>query len=44
MIYKTTFSHEDFILILDVLKKAEEQGLVTWDACKMVCENTQIEY
>lgn len=44
MIYKTTLSHEDFVLILDTLKKTEEQGLISWDATQVICENTTIVY
>lgn len=44
MTYTTTLSHEDFVLILDVLKKAEESGLVNWEPTEMICENTKIQY
>lgn len=44
MTYHTTLSHEDFILLLDTLKKAEESGIINWDGAQFVCENTQISY
>lgn len=44
MIYTTSLSHEDFILILDILKKSEEQGVINWSATDLICENTKITY
>ena len=42
--YHTTLSHEDIILILDTLKKAEENGTINWDATQLICENTKVTF
>lgn len=41
--YKITLEHDDFVLLLDVLKKAQRESLTTWDAAGFVCENTKVE-
>lgn len=42
MSYQISLENDDFVLLLDVLKKAQEEGLVLWSAAYMVCEHTQI--
>lgn len=42
MKYNISLSHEDFILLIDALKKCQEAGLIAWSAAGMVCENTKI--
>lgn len=44
MTYNVSLSHEDFVLVLDVLRKCEESGLVNWSATDLICENTTIKY
>lgn len=44
MTYKTELSHDDFVLLLDTLRKAQEEGLISWRATDMVCENTKVVY
>lgn len=44
MKYNITLEHEDFILLLDTLKKAQESGVIAWSATNMVCQNTKVEY
>lgn len=41
--YKITLEHDDFVLLLDVLKKAQVEGITTWDAAGFICENTKVE-
>lgn len=44
MTYQVSLHHEDFVLILDVLGRAQEQGLINWSATDLICENTKVEY
>lgn len=44
MVYNVSLSHDDFVLILDVLKKSQESGIVNWDAAGFICEHTKISY
>ena len=44
MNYNISLKHDDFILLLDSLKKAQEQGVIKWSATDMVCENTKVSY
>ncbi len=44
MTYTITLSHDDFVLLLDVLKNAQDINMITWSATDLVCENTKIEY
>lgn len=41
--YKITLEHDDFVLLLDVLKKAQRASLTSWDAAGFICENTKVE-
>lgn len=43
MKYLIEFEHEDFVLLLDALKKAQDKGVINWSAANMVCERTKIE-
>lgn len=33
----------DFGLLLEVLKKAQEENLIAWSATDMVCEHTKVK-
>lgn len=44
MKYVTTLEHYDFVLLLDALRKAQEQGVINWSATDLICENTKVEY
>lgn len=44
MIYNVSLSHEDFVLVLDILRKCEESGSVTWSVTDLICKNTTISY
>jgi hypothetical protein len=44
MKYVTTLEHDDFVLLMNVLTKAREEGLIAWSATAMVCENTKIKF
>ena len=44
MKYITTLEHDDFVLLMDVLTKAREAGVIEWSATAMVCENTKIKF
>lgn len=41
--YKITLEHDDFVLLLDVLKRAQGESLTSWDAAGLICENTKVE-
>lgn len=41
--YKITLEHDDFVLLLGVLKRAQGEGLITWNATTLICENTKVE-
>lgn len=41
--YNISLKHDDFVLLLEVLKKAQKTKIVTWDATSFICENTKIE-
>ena len=41
--YKITLKHDDFVLLLHVLKRAQGESLITWDAAGFICENTKVE-
>lgn len=43
MKYLIELEHEDFVLLLDALKKAQNEGVITWSAANMVCDRTKIE-
>lgn len=44
MKYVVSLDHSDFVLLMEVLKKARESGIVAWSACNLVCENTKVEF
>lgn len=44
MIYNVSLSHEDFVLVLDVLRKCEESNIVAWSITGLICDNTKISY
>jgi hypothetical protein len=44
MKYVTTLEHDDFVMLMDVLTKAREAGVIAWSATAMVCENTKIKF
>lgn len=41
--YKITLEHDDFVLLLSVLKKAQSESITNWDAAGFICENTKVE-
>lgn len=41
--YHVTLKHDDFVLLLDVLKKSQRASLINWDAAGFICENTKVE-
>lgn len=43
MKYLVSLEHDDFVLVLDILKKAQESGLIAWDAAGHICELTKLE-
>lgn len=44
MKYNISLEHDDFILMLDTLRKAQESGIINWSATDMICQNTQVTY
>ena len=44
MKYNISLEHDDFVLLLDILRKSKEQGVIAWSATDMVCAHTKIEY
>lgn len=44
MKYEITLEHNDFVLLLDVLRKSQEQGIIAWSATDMICNNTKVVY
>jgi hypothetical protein len=42
IMYQVTLEHTDFVLLLDVLRKARECELITWSATDLVCANTKV--
>lgn len=38
--YKVTLEHDDFVLLLDVLRKAQESRLINWDGAGFICQHT----
>ena len=43
MKYLVSLEHDDFVLILDILKNAQLSNVINWDAAGMICEHTQLE-
>lgn len=41
--YNISLKHDDFVMLLDILKRAEKEGITAWDAAGFICENTKIE-
>lgn len=44
MHYNISLNHGDFILLIDVLSKCQDSGLISWSATALVCENTKISF
>lgn len=44
MRYVTELSHFVFVLLLDVLRKAKEQNVVSWSVTDMICQATRVVY
>jgi len=44
MTYNIKLEHGDFVLLLDVLKKAQDGNIINWSATDMVCEHTKVSY
>ena len=42
MSYNISLKHDDFVLLIDVLRKCQDDGIINWSATAMVCENTKI--
>lgn len=42
MKYLVSLEHVDFELVLEVLKKAQESGVIAWDAASLICEHTML--
>lgn len=42
IMYQVTLEHTDFVLLLDVLRKAMEHGIISWSATDLVCANTKV--
>ena len=40
--YQITLNHDDFCLLLSVLRDAKDGGLISWSATEMVCSNTKV--
>lgn len=43
MKYLVSLEHDDFVTIIDILKKAQEANVINWDAAGMICEHTKLE-
>ena len=44
MKYNIELEHDDFVLLLDTLKKAQDGNIINWSATDMVCEHTNVSY
>lgn len=44
MKYNIKLEHEDFILLLDMLKKAQDGNIINWSATDLICEHTKVSY
>lgn len=44
MTYIISLDHSDFVLLMEVRKRAKESGFVTWSPCDMVCINSKVEF
>lgn len=40
--YNITLEHDDFLLLLDILKRVQEEGFTTWDAARFICKHTKV--
>lgn len=40
--YQITLNHDDYILLLSVLRESKEKGVISWSATDMVCSNTKV--
>ena len=44
MKYQIVLEHDDFVLLLDVLKKSRASEVINWSATDLVCRNTKVIY
>ena len=42
MKYQISLGHDDFVLLLDVLRRSRESGSINWSATDLVCKNTKV--
>ena len=40
--YQITLNHNDFVMLLHILRTSRENGVINWDANSLICENTKI--
>lgn len=43
MKYLVSLEHKEFVMLIDILRKAREADLIAWDAPGFVCERTKLE-
>lgn len=43
MKYVITLEHDEIVLLLGALHKAQEQGVINWSATDLICEHTNIK-
>ena len=43
MKYLVSLEHDDFVLIINILKNAQLSNVINWDAAGMICEHTKLE-
>ena len=41
--YQISLRHDEFVMLLDILKRAENKGITSWDAAGSIIEKTKIE-
>lgn len=44
MTYNIKLNHDDFVFLLDTLKKAQDGNIINWSATDMICEHTKVSY
>ena len=44
MKYHIELSHDDFVLLMSTLKKAQDDGVINWSATAYICERTKVEF
>lgn len=40
--YNISLDHDDYCLLLDVIRKAREANLIAWDGGSFICEKTTV--